>query len=65
MDTVWQGWWKIVHQLKEPGVQVDQVDQDQEKNKSETQIKSKIQDQDQEQDQDQDERAWGGRRGFA
>ena len=61
MDTVWQGWWKIVHQLKEPGVQVDQVDQ--EKNKSETKIKSKIQDQDQ--DQDQDERARGGRRGFA
>ena len=61
MDTVWQGWWNIVHQLKEPGVQVDQVDQ--EKNKSETKIKSKIQDQDQ--DQDQDERARGGRRGFA
>ena len=65
MDTVWQGWWNIAHQLKEPGVQVDQVDQDQEKNKSETKTKSRIQDQDQDQEQDQDERARGGRRGLA
>ena len=65
MDAMRHGWWNIAHQLKEPGVQVDQVDQDQEKNKSETKTKSRIQDQDQDQEQDQDERARGGRRGLA